>query len=152
MELARLEENISELANSIAEAENAKRAQQQTIDTKDQEWRKARDQRGQLEKQITDLQSNIKQMTGAKASKLTLFDKNMPEAVKRIEALKSRFREKPIGPLGMHVRILKEEWTPICEHLFGKNLNGFLVTTHEDQLTLRRILNDTNWYYSSCIS
>jgi chromosome segregation ATPase len=151
MELVRLEENISELANNIAGAENAKRAQQQTIDAKDLEWKNAKDHRGQLEKQITDLQSNINQMTGAKASRLTLFDRNMPEAVRRIEAQMSRFREKPIGPLGMHVKILKEEWTPICEQLFGKNLNGFLVTTHEDQLTLRRILNETNWYCLSCI-
>lgn len=44
----------------------------------------------------------------------------------------TRWQSPPLGPLGRHVKLLKPEWAPIIEAMFGKTLNGFLVTSKHD--------------------
>jgi chromosome segregation ATPase len=43
------------------------------------------------------------------------------------------WRQKPVGPLGQHIQLLKPEWSSILERLFGNALGGFLVTNKPDQ-------------------
>ncbi|KAI4729929.1 DNA repair protein [Aureobasidium sp. EXF-10728] len=54
------------------------------------------------------------------------------------------FTQQPVGPLGMHVRLLKPEWGPIIETICGDNLNSFVVRNPQDSTLLRRILNQQN--------
>lgn len=58
----------------------------------------------------------------------------------------SRFREKPVGPLGRHVRLLNPEWGCILEKQFGLALNGFVVTSKPDQTILTSLMNKFSWY------
>jgi len=77
-----------------------------------------------------------------------VFNDKMPSAIKEIQRNKARFREMPIGPLGLYVKVLPgkaHDWAKICETIFGRNLNGFLVTNYEDQVTLRQILSSQQW-------
>ncbi|MCJ1356930.1 MAG: Structural maintenance of chromosomes protein 6 [Icmadophila ericetorum] len=50
------------------------------------------------------------------------------------------FIEKPIGPIGDHVRLLKPMWSGILEKSFGTTLNGFVVTSKQDQNRLTEIM------------
>jgi structural maintenance of chromosomes protein 6 len=149
-ELERLRENVSELTITIAEAEENKRAQEQAIKGKESESKRAADKRDYIMSQITDLKGKITEMERSKTSRLLPFHQKMPEAMRQIQARRSQFKQMPIGPLGMHVKILKEEWADICEQLFGAKLNGFLVSSHEDQITLAKILRDVGWYPIRC--
>ena len=84
----------------------------------------------------------------SKTSTLTVYHRNMPAVVDEIRRRRSEFREMPVGPLGTHVKILeaKEQWADICENIFGRTLNGFLVTNYEDLRTLKTILDSKDWY------
>jgi chromosome segregation ATPase len=57
----------------------------------------------------------------------------------------SRFREKPVGPMGRHVKLLRSEWGSILEKQFGASLNAFVVTSRADQSTLSDIMRKCNW-------
>jgi len=52
----------------------------------------------------------------------------------------SRFRERPVGPLGRHVQLLQPKWSPILEQSFGLSLNGFAVTSKHDQSILSELM------------
>ncbi len=56
-----------------------------------------------------------------------------------------RFREKPVGPLGRHVKLLKPEWGYILEKQFGSVLNGFVVTSKADQTILSGLMRRLGW-------
>jgi chromosome segregation ATPase len=57
-----------------------------------------------------------------------------------------RFREKPVGPLGRHVKLQKPKWGRILEKQFGQTLNGFVVTSKQDQSILSGLMNRIGWY------
>ena len=57
----------------------------------------------------------------------------------------SRFREKPVGPLGRHVKLLNPEWGYILEKQFGSVLNGFVVTSKADQSILTGLMRRLGW-------
>lgn len=42
------------------------------------------------------------------------------------------WNQKPIGPLGQYMHLLKPEWSSILERMFGNALGGFLVTNKAD--------------------
>lgn len=52
----------------------------------------------------------------------------------------TRFREKPIGPFGRYVSLLKPRWSNILESSSGAVLNAFAVTTAGDQQILSGLM------------
>jgi chromosome segregation ATPase len=63
------------------------------------------------------------------------FDHKMPRVLQHIRN-DAGFREKPIGPLGMHIKLLKPEWSHILETTMGGILSSFIVTNKPDQMRL----------------
>ena len=55
------------------------------------------------------------------------------------------FIQPPVGPMGMHVRLLKPEWASIIETTCGGQLNAFVVQNNQDLKLLSRILRQQNW-------
>jgi structural maintenance of chromosomes protein 6 len=104
-------------------------------------------------KRLLDSQTELRQekvllseLEKAKTDRLNAFHNNMPHVMNAINQKKNQFHQMPVGPLGMHVKLLKEEWANICERLFGKVLNGFLVVDHHDRELLQSILSQFRWY------
>ena len=67
------------------------------------------------------------------------YPQGMDQVVSAIR-LDDGFREKPIGPIGDHVRLLKPIWSGILERSFGTTLNGFIVTSKQDQSRLTGLM------------
>jgi|SRR5579862_86888 len=99
----------------------------------------------QIRGKIAELNKQRSDLLGIKQSSLKVFHESMPMAVEMIRRNRSQFREMPIGPLGLHVKVKRKEWAKICEVIFGRNLNGFLVTNFEDQIALRQLLFKAHW-------
>ena len=55
------------------------------------------------------------------------------------------FQQKPIGPMGAHVRLLKPIWSSILEKSFGGALESFIVTSKQDQTRLSRLMDRNGW-------
>lgn len=64
---------------------------------------------------------------------------NMDQLVRAV-ASETRWRYKPVGPMGKHCRLLKPEWSSLLEKTFASVLEGFVVTNAEDQKLLRSIM------------
>ncbi|KAF1946743.1 P-loop containing nucleoside triphosphate hydrolase protein [Clathrospora elynae] len=73
--------------------------------------------------------------------------KGLAGLLKAIEAEK-RFREKPVGPMGHHVKLLRPEWGYILEKQSGQAMNAFVVTSKADQATLSKLMKDCRWHSS----
>jgi len=52
----------------------------------------------------------------------------------------SRFKQKPVGPMGLHVRLLQPEWSSIIESWFAQALEAFVVTSKHDQNILTELM------------
>ena len=52
----------------------------------------------------------------------------------------TRWRQKPVGPMGIHVRLQQPRWAHLIERMFGGALDGFVVTNTEDQRLLSSVM------------
>jgi len=70
-----------------------------------------------------------------------------PQIHNALRQIKSErgFISPPVGPMGMHVRLLKPEWGSIIESTCGRQLNSFVVSNNQDSRLLSRILKQQNW-------
>lgn len=55
------------------------------------------------------------------------------------------FLQKPVGPLGNHVQLLKPLWSSILEKSFGGALETFIVTSKQDQSRLSALMQKIGW-------
>lgn len=89
------------------------------------------------EERISNLQRNRNEQASA-------FPPGMPQLLRAIKE-DAGFREQPVGPIGKHIRLLKPVWSSILEKSFGATLNGFIVTSKQDQIRLSGLMRKVNW-------
>lgn len=97
--------------------------------------------KGVYEEQRDAVREAQTRLQGLKRSEGREFDgykPNMEQLVRAVNA-ETRWREKPTGPLGKHVRLRKPSWGPLIEKHFGPALDGFATTNTEDQRLLSSI-------------
>ncbi|KAF2278558.1 dna repair protein-like protein rad18 [Westerdykella ornata] len=71
---------------------------------------------------------------------------NLSKLLKAIEN-ETGFKERPVGPMGRHVKLLRPEWSSILEKSFGGSLNAFVVTSKPDQNILSSLMRRMNCVY-----
>lgn len=74
------------------------------------------------------------------------YGPRIPEVLNAINQ-EGGWREKPIGPIGRHVKLERPEYARVLESFFGPALNAFIVTNHEDAAKMRRIRD----YFKLCV-
>jgi hypothetical protein len=95
---------------------------------------------------VTALNNTHSQLKDTSQSAMKAYHDRMPSVLEEIQKRRGVFQQMPIGPLGAFVKIKKEQWSQICENVFGRALNGFLVSNYPDLERLREILKAKNWY------
>jgi structural maintenance of chromosomes protein 6 len=115
------------------------KADQVELQTADQKVQKARAEEQSVKARILSLQSGERRWLEGYSNPHNL------ERLLRAIGADSRFREKPVGPMGRHVKLLRSEWASILEKQFGASLNGFVVTSRADQSTLSDLMRKCNW-------
>ncbi|KAF4121559.1 Chromosome segregation ATPase [Geosmithia morbida] len=78
-------------------------------------------------------QRKAEEMQQRSGSPLDGYDGDMRRLVDMVSKEASSFMQKPIGPLGAHIRLLKPEWSSLLERTFGESLNAFVVRSKQDQ-------------------
>lgn len=68
------------------------------------------------------------------------FDDKMKQLMSIIASDRG-FDQKPVGPLGAHIQLLKPAWGAVIERVVGNGLQGFIVTSKKDQLRLSAMMN-----------
>lgn len=72
------------------------------------------------------------------------YHPSMPRLLNAIEQ-DGDFLQKPIGPVGNHIRLLKPLWSSVLEKSFGGALNSFIVTSKQDQSRLSALMQKIGW-------
>jgi structural maintenance of chromosomes protein 6 len=105
---------------------------QQECRERDQPIRQKRDEIEQRQRDVETLSRDRNQQDGT-------FHAKMPALLRAIQNERS-FTQRPLGPVGKYVRLLKPEWSSIIEKSFGQTLSSFIVTSKNDMNILNRIM------------
>lgn len=89
--------------------------------------------------EVLAVEKTKKELQQRSGSPLDGYDEGMRRLVGMVNN-DSSFGQKPIGPLGAHVRLLKPEWSSIIEKVFGESLNAFVVRSKQDQGKLANLI------------
>ncbi|RDA83340.1 hypothetical protein CP532_5220 [Ophiocordyceps camponoti-leonardi (nom. inval.)] len=81
----------------------------------------------------------VRALEGSTGSAMEGFDREIAALVKAV-AEDNGFSEKPVGPLGAHIRLLKPEWSGLLEKILGDALEAFVVRTKQDQTRLVNLM------------
>ncbi|KAH0018210.1 DNA repair protein Rad18, partial [Aureobasidium melanogenum] len=148
-------------AQKVSELEDA-RTQLQEI--KQQEDKHAA-QRMQIENSVTEAQNEVRNARGRdlEAKKKAVHEAQSmlqrlrddqgqqaraypPQVHNVLRQIKNErgFTQQPVGPMGMHIRLLKPEWGSIIETTCGQHLNSFVVKNSQDSALLSRIIHQQN--------
>lgn len=137
----REEQHTSQKAHLNTEANEAKN-----------EANSARSSGLQRKKQaVEDARNMIQRVEADQGKQAEAFPSQIHNVIRQIKNTRG-WTEEPIGPMGMHVRILKPEWASIIETVCGGQLDGFVVKNNHDRGLLSKILRQQNWYLSSTMS
>ena len=94
--------------------------------------------------EIRQCEDTLRSLQRDQGQHLAAFHERMPHLLRAIRDEPS-FREKPVGPVGNHMRLLKPEWSSILEKALGGTLSSFVVTSKQDQNLLSNLMKRVNW-------
>lgn len=94
--------------------------------------------------ELHQAQTRLRILTRDRGKQQSGFPEKMPMLLRAIQQEKS-FSQRPIGPLGNHVRLLKPQWSSVLENTFGGTLSSFVVTSKRDMNTLSNIMQRVDW-------
>ncbi|KAA8566319.1 hypothetical protein EYC84_008908 [Monilinia fructicola] len=91
-------------------------------------------------KEVEICRDRLKEMQKKRPDPMSGFDRRMPDLLQRIQQDRG-FRQKPVGPIGLYVKLRDPKWAHILEKSLGNILNSFVVTNKEDQARLQKIIS-----------
>jgi chromosome segregation ATPase len=141
-----LEAGLNEWALKEHDAEQGVQIANNDLKAKDNQERDAKRACDTARSNVATLNNTHTQLKGTSESSMKAYHDRMPSVLEEIQKRRGVFKEMPIGPLGAFVKIKKEQWSQICENVFGRSLNGFLVSNYQDLERLREILKAKAWY------
>jgi structural maintenance of chromosomes protein 6 len=144
--LEELESSVTEFNSKELEFNDMIKQVTQDIKTEENKQKQARSHLEDRRSVLMEQKNNLSNLRRSKTSAMTVYHQNMPAVLDEIRRRSRSFHELPLGPLGASVQIKKEKWADICENLFGRNLNGFLVCDYHDATIMREILTSKRWY------
>ncbi|KAJ9134755.1 Structural maintenance of chromosomes protein 6 [Pleurostoma richardsiae] len=93
----------------------------------------------QKRNEIMSVENRVRNLEQGRGSPYDAYEPNMAQLVRMIENDQG-FLQKPVGPVGAHVQLLKPQWSSVIEKTFGGTLNGFIVTSKRDQYRLQGMM------------
>ena len=86
-------------------------------------------------KEIQAAEGRLNSFIRDRGQQKTAYPAAMPRLLRAIQQ-DNEFEEKPIGPIGNHVRLLDPQWSSVLEKQLGGVLDSFIVTSKNDQIRL----------------
>lgn len=94
------------------------------------------------EQEIEGAKAKLQDLQKGDKDPMAGYDRSLREVLSGISR-EHRWRKKPVGPIGMHVKLNRPEWSPLLETYFGGQLNNFVVTNKNDEMMLSNIIKGT---------
>jgi chromosome segregation ATPase len=90
-------------------------------------------------KEIVSVEQQVRELKAATGGRFDGYDREIKDLVKAIENERG-WEQKPVGPIGAHIRLSKPEWSGILERTLGEGLNAFVVRSKSDQTRLANLM------------
>jgi structural maintenance of chromosomes protein 6 len=103
----------------------------------EQEFNNARNRIGDCETGVNRLQ---RVASGTGGGGTDIYGEQMPEILRAIDNAQWR-GQKPLGPLGLYVKLKDKKWADVLRVGIGNALGNFAVTDHADRNQLKKILD-----------
>lgn len=139
----KLDENKTLYQSVLSKLESAQEEMKELQEKKESfESKIAETQKGMssYDSEIAGYNQNIKQQNDKNHNHLSAFGPNTEKLLREIDKNASRFKEKPIGPIGRYVSLKIPVWGSILNQQLARTLSSFVVSCDEDKNTLFRIL------------
>ncbi|TVY84758.1 Structural maintenance of chromosomes protein [Lachnellula suecica] len=105
----------------------------------ERELKKADAVLGPKRKDVEAARFRLHELTQNQGDVMAGYDPRMPQLMRAIRE-EPRFQEKPVGPIGLHIKLLNPIWSHTIETVLGNSLNSFIVTSKRDSSILQDIL------------
>ncbi|KAK8069292.1 DNA repair rad18 [Apiospora phragmitis] len=141
-----------EVENTLRDHREAKPKLQEEMVEAEEQVAEASKLVEQKRKEVHAAEGRLRQLSQSRMDSLAGYEPQMAQLLKNISNDRG-FQDQPIGPLGLHIKLKKTDWTFILEKVLNDPLNGFIVTNPHDQKRLndhmRRLRMDKNAIYIS---
>ena len=95
--------------------------------------------------EIRTAENRVRELERSRNEALSAFGGNIRNLLNAIDKAKWH-SGKPIGPIGLHVKLLKEQWSSVLERVLGNSLGSFVVSSEEDKRQLQKLMKTAKWY------
>ncbi|KAI1857388.1 uncharacterized protein JN550_013206 [Neoarthrinium moseri] len=86
-------------------------------------------------KEVDNVETRIRDLSQSKGDPLAHFIPQTRQLSKLI-AQDTGFSQRPIGPLGLHIQLLRPSWSAMVEKVVGDNLDAYIVANAKDRARL----------------
>ncbi|KHJ30520.1 putative dna repair protein rad18 [Erysiphe necator] len=93
--------------------------------------------------EIQKVRSLLHELNSGRRDPMAGYDVKMPRLLNQIRQDRE-FKNTPVGPLGLHIKLKDATWGDILETQLGVQLNGFIVTNTSDQRRMSNYLKSYN--------
>ncbi|KAI0317517.1 P-loop containing nucleoside triphosphate hydrolase protein [Amylostereum chailletii] len=146
-----------ELNQQLEDARAAVLEAEQTLRTTEKDSKEAQSKRddtrgrgqaldnqiSQAKKECEELKTQINNLKSEQNNSLAPYGKNMQAVLEAIARTQWRGR-KPVGPLGLYVKVRDQGWADLMRNVLGTVMSAFAVTDTHDAQTLRNLLKHHN--------
>lgn len=141
-----VEDAKTELENVKAEAEQhpSKRTRlERDRDTADLREKDVKAEVDRRQSEFNDVTRKLASLQQNNPDPMKGYHPSVRQLLKMIDNEK-RWRKKPVGPVGMHVKLNQPKWSPLLERYLGGMLNNFIVTCKADEVLLSNLIKKAN--------
>ena len=94
--------------------------------------------------EIQECEAHLSALINDRGQQQQAYPPNMTRLLSAIRH-DNGFQQRPVGPIGSHVRLLKPLWSSVLEKSFGGALEAFVVTSKDDQSRLSSLMQRVGW-------
>lgn len=142
-QIAELEVDINKARQEINQKRKELDQNNSDIEKLTQSENNIRDEINRIRSTIVTTETTIRDLRGQQENRVRAFGNQMPDILRDIERERG-FIKRPLGPIGMYIRVSNPEWIPVMESLLGGSLNTFLCENHSDKNLLTTIFRRHN--------
>ena len=141
--LQEAEQKVQELQQQVeTERQRETEAHRRMYEDREQIPR-AKSERDRVARELENRKNELMGIQGAAQGDRALirFGKDFVELARRLDRVRRRFEIPPIGPLGVHIKVQDDAWTPAVEACLGRGtLESYIVHSSRDSRLLQEQL------------
>jgi chromosome segregation ATPase len=91
-----------------------------------------------LRKEVANSEGMMRTFQTTQRNQMTAYGPNIPALLAAIDQERG-WRQKPVGPIGRHLKLKDVRWAGVLESVLGNTLNAFCVTNIHDRNLLQQL-------------